>query len=33
VLERLASREGLAIVGAEYSLETGVVCFFDETPV
>src|SRR5690242_9104739 len=29
VLERLAATDGLMIVGAEYSLETGVVCFFD----
>jgi carbonic anhydrase len=29
VLERLASKDGLMIVGAEYSLETGVVCFFE----
>lgn len=29
VLERLVRDEGLAIVGAEYSLETGVVDFFD----
>jgi carbonic anhydrase len=29
VLERLIRDEGLAIVGAEYSLETGVVDFFD----
>lgn len=28
-LERLIQREGLTIVGAEYSLETGVVDFFD----
>ena len=29
VLERLILREGLLVVGAEYSLETGVVEFFD----
>ena len=29
VLARLAEREGLAIVGAEYCLETGVVDFFE----
>ena len=29
VLERLAQRDGLLIVGAEYCLETGVVDFFD----
>ena len=29
VLERLIEREGLLVVGAEYSLETGVVDFFD----
>ena len=32
VLERLTKTDGLLIVGAEYSLETGVVCFFDELP-
>jgi carbonic anhydrase len=32
VLERLSEREGLLIVGAEYSLETGVVDFFDGAP-
>jgi carbonic anhydrase len=30
VLERLAENDGLVIVGAEYSLETGVVCFFEK---
>ena len=30
VLEDLIQRDGLIIVGAEYSLETGVVDFFDE---
>ncbi|MEX2570896.1 MAG: carbonic anhydrase [Gemmatimonadota bacterium] len=29
VLEQLAGSEGLRVVGAEYSLETGVVDFFD----
>lgn len=29
VLERLREKEGLLVVGAEYSLETGVVDFFD----
>ena len=29
ILEELIRRDGLAIVGAEYSLETGVVDFFD----
>lgn len=29
ILEQLVAREGLKIVGAEYSLETGVVDFFD----
>lgn len=32
ILERLVERDGLLIVGAEYSLETGVVDFFDGTP-
>jgi carbonic anhydrase len=32
VLERLIAREGLLVVGAEYSLETGVVDFFDGVP-
>jgi carbonic anhydrase len=30
VLERLIEREGLAVVGAEYDVETGRVDFFDE---
>ena len=30
VLERLTKTDGLMIVGAEYSLETGVVCFFED---
>ncbi|UCF37401.1 MAG: carbonic anhydrase [Acidobacteriota bacterium] len=29
VLERLIQQDGLLVVGAEYSLETGVVSFFD----
>jgi carbonic anhydrase len=29
LLERLISDEGLLVVGAEYSLETGIVTFFD----
>jgi carbonic anhydrase len=32
VLEKLERDEGLIIVGAEYSLETGVVDFFDGVP-
>jgi carbonic anhydrase len=32
VLERLIATEGLHVVGAEYSLETGVVDVFDGTP-
>lgn len=32
VLEQLIQKEGLLIVGAEYSLETGVVEFFDGVP-
>jgi carbonic anhydrase len=32
VLELLIRREGLLIVGAEYSLETGAVDFFDGAP-
>lgn len=32
VLERLERDEGLVIVGAEYSLETGLVDFFDGVP-
>jgi carbonic anhydrase len=32
VLERLIRNEGLHVVGAEYSLETGVVDFFDGVP-
>ena len=29
VLEQLIKNNGLAVAGAEYSLETGVVDFFD----
>jgi carbonic anhydrase len=32
VLEQLIQNEGLLVVGAEYSLETGVVEFFDGAP-
>lgn len=32
VLEQLIQRDGLMVVGAEYSLETGVVDFFDGVP-
>ena len=32
VLEQLIQRKGLLVVGAEYSLETGVVEFFDGVP-
>jgi carbonic anhydrase len=32
VLEQLIRDEGLLVVGAEYSLETGVVDFFDGAP-
>jgi len=32
VLEQLIDEQGLAVVGAEYSLETGVVDFFDGVP-
>jgi carbonic anhydrase len=32
VLERLIRKDGLQVVGAEYSLETGVVDFFDGVP-
>jgi carbonic anhydrase len=32
ILEQLAQNHGLAVVGAEYSLETGVVDFFDGLP-
>ena len=32
ILEHLIQREGLLVVGAEYSLETGAVDFFDGVP-
>jgi carbonic anhydrase len=32
LLEQLIQREGFLVVGAEYSLETGVVTFFDGVP-
>jgi carbonic anhydrase len=32
ILEQLIAREGLLVVGAEYSLETGLVDFFDGVP-
>lgn len=32
VLEELIQKDGLLVVGAEYSLETGVVEFFDSAP-
>jgi carbonic anhydrase len=32
VLEQLIERDGLLVVGAEYSLETGLVDFFDGVP-
>lgn len=32
ILERLIDKEGLCVVGAEYSLETGLVEFFDGLP-
>ena len=32
VLEHLIARDGLLVVGAEYSLDTGVVEFFDGVP-
>ncbi|MGB7217514.1 MAG: carbonic anhydrase [Vicinamibacterales bacterium] len=32
VLEQLIQQEGLLVVGAEYSLETGVVDFFESVP-
>jgi carbonic anhydrase len=32
IVERMIQREGLLVVGAEYSLETGVVDFFDGVP-
>jgi carbonic anhydrase len=32
LLEQLIQRDGLLVVGAEYSLDTGVVDFFDDVP-
>ncbi len=32
LLKRLIQRDGLLVVGAEYSLETGIVSFFDGAP-
>ncbi|MSR13624.1 MAG: carbonic anhydrase [Gammaproteobacteria bacterium] len=32
ILEQLIQKEGLLVVGAEYSLETGIVDFFDGAP-
>jgi len=32
VLEQLIQSDGLLVVGAEYSLETGVVDLFDDVP-
>jgi len=32
LLEQLIQDDGLAVVGAEYSLETGIVDFFDGIP-
>jgi carbonic anhydrase len=32
VLEQLIQNEGLLVVGGEYSLETGLVGFFDDPP-
>ena len=32
VLEQLIERDGLLVVGAEYSLETGAVTFFEGMP-
>ena len=32
MLEQLIREDGLLVVGAEYSLETGVVDFFDGVP-
>lgn len=33
ILERLIEKEGMLVVGAEYSLTTGIVDFFDGVPV
>jgi carbonic anhydrase len=32
IIENLIENDGLMVVGAEYSIETGVVDFFDGTP-
>ncbi|HVY64566.1 MAG TPA: carbonic anhydrase [Gammaproteobacteria bacterium] len=32
ILEQAIARDGLLVVGAEYSLETGIVEFFDDVP-
>jgi len=32
VLEQLIQNEGLLVIGAEYSLETGLVDFFESMP-
>ena len=32
IIEQLIQKAGLVVVGAEYSLETGVVDFFDAVP-
>ena len=32
ILENLMENDGLLVVGAEYSLETGIVEFFDGVP-
>ena len=32
VLEQLIQKDGLLVVGSEYSLETGIVEFFDGMP-
>jgi carbonic anhydrase len=32
LLEQFIRREGLLVVGSEYSLETGVVTFYDGVP-
>ena len=33
IIERLIQQDGLIVVGAEYSLETGIVDFFDGVPI
>ena len=32
VLDQMIQNDGLLVVGAEYSLETGIVDFFDRMP-